>query len=199
MPNNIYNTLVVIGTDEQVNQVLEHIKGEPFDDGSEMYIDFNKIIKKPKELDVKSGGIAETFQFLLFGTGKAAERTNIEEEQSFIKRLDPEQLHEGFNDAIVRQANLEEFRYSDWYDWSIANWGTKWNAYFQSLHAYNVIYFNTAWNGVPNLMIKLSSIFSEVTLKYLHEDYDDSWEFEIKNGELLNHKKEKVVWEQVKK
>jgi hypothetical protein len=42
-------------------------------------------------------------------------------------------------------------------------------------------------------MITLSLKFPAVTLKYYFADNYDSWIFEIKNGEVLNHKKEKVV------
>ncbi|AHW61445.1 hypothetical protein SAMN05444285_106101 [Draconibacterium orientale] len=199
MPNHIYNRLEVIGTDEQVKQVLEFIKGEPFENGSEMYIDFNKIIEKPKELNIKSDSISTTIQFLLFGTRSGIQEENIEEEQNFIKRFNSKELRKGFNLAIARQANFEKFGYSDWYDWSYANWGTKWNAYTQSLEKNNVVFFNTAWNGVPDLMIKLSLIFPDVTLKYTFEDYYISWNLEIKNGEVVNQQKNEVEWVPVDK
>lgn len=34
---------------------------------------------------------------------------------------------------------------NNWYDWSITNWGTKWNAYDDYVEN-NVITFNTAWS-----------------------------------------------------
>jgi len=46
MPNNIKNRLEIIGTENQVNEVLDFLRGELFDDGSEMFIDFNKIIPR---------------------------------------------------------------------------------------------------------------------------------------------------------
>ena len=34
-------------------------------------------------------------------------------------------------------------------EWSIANWGTKWNAFNQNFEEPNVLWFDTAWEGVP--------------------------------------------------
>ncbi len=51
MPNHITNRLTIIGTEEQVKQVREAIKGEHED----QFIDFNKIAPIPKELGVVKG------------------------------------------------------------------------------------------------------------------------------------------------
>lgn len=54
-----------------------------------------------------------------------------------------------------------------WLEWSIKNWGTKWNAYQSDLEDEdNIIRFMTAWNGVPELMKKLGFIFPEVEFEY---------------------------------
>lgn len=47
MPNHITNRLTIIGTEEQVKQVREAIKGE----GEDQFIDFNKVAPMPKELE----------------------------------------------------------------------------------------------------------------------------------------------------
>lgn len=78
----------------------------------------------------------------------------------------------------------EEEKYGSencWYDWSIKNWGTKWNAY-QHYYDYlevkeNVIYFATAWDGVPFLMSKLAWIFPTVGFDYCFSDEDYGYNF----------------------
>jgi hypothetical protein len=52
----------------------------------------------------------------------------------------------------IFQGNLgpeERAKYgtNNWYDWSVANWGTKWNAYYSNLDsANNTMEFDTAWS-----------------------------------------------------
>lgn len=59
-------------------------------------------------------------------------------------------------------------------EWARRNWGTKWNAYSQSgeINTENTIYFDTAWNGVPDLMQKLAWIFPHVEIEYSYADED---------------------------
>lgn len=53
--------------------------------------------------------------------------------------------------AYIFQGSLgkeerEKYGIFNWYDWNIANWGTKWNAYSQSIKD-NTIIFDTAWSS----------------------------------------------------
>lgn len=51
------------------------------------------------------------------------------------------------------EANLAKYGYKNWYDWNVANWGTKWDASdieivsegYTSKYAEIVITFDTAW------------------------------------------------------
>lgn len=54
MNKEFFNRLAIIGSDDEVKQVYEYIKGEPDYDGSEMYIDFNKIIRMPHEVQFQT-------------------------------------------------------------------------------------------------------------------------------------------------
>ena len=105
----------------------------------------------------------------------------IEEVKEFLKPKEKES--EGvidFNNITpmpkwVFEGNLgkkEEEKYGKencWYEWSIKNWGTKWNA-FSSSESDNVIEFETAWNGVPELISKLGVIFPDVEFEYSFAD-----------------------------
>jgi len=101
----------------------------------------------------------------------------------------------------------ERKKYSEnnWYDWSVENWGTKWNAYgflgmtseeklpyasaeeHQKAHG-NILEFQTAWSGVSELMRKLSEIFPNVEIRYgwADEDIGSNVGMETyKNGEII--------------
>lgn len=86
-----------------------------------------------------------------------------------------------YNKDLSRKEEEKYGKENCWLEWSIKNWGTRWNAfeiddcyYFklpeQKLE--NEIYFLTAWNGVPKLISKLGFIFPEVTIDYYWCDED---------------------------
>jgi len=69
--------------------------------------------------------------------------------------------------------NKKKYGHKDWYSWSCANWGTKWNAYSQEDHGVNKITFDTAWSAPFPVIEKLSEMFPEVKiiLRYADEDF----------------------------
>ena len=78
----------------------------------------------------------------------------------------------------------------NWYDWSIDNWGTKWNAYGYDYlpHKEDAIVFNTAWSAVPQIIAKLSEASPEVTMDYCWADEDfgsNTGRLQFKNGEVI--------------
>ncbi|ANY71675.1 hypothetical protein BBD41_03245 [Paenibacillus ihbetae] len=131
MPNHVTNKVKIIGTTEQVNEVLEFIKNDELGIGT---IDFNKITPMPKWVYGNSPDV--------FGISLADERRWGEE-----------------NTVL---------------GWARLNWGTKWNAYEQpdKRNGGGIIYFNTAWNGVPDLIRKIAWIFPEIEIEYSFADED---------------------------
>ena len=113
MPNHIANRIEFYGEQENINKVLELIKGE------EAAIDFNKIVPMPDNIFRGNLGQQERE---LYGT-------------------------------------------NNWYDWSCANWGTKWNAYDIYCDA-NVIEFNTAWSCPLPVLDKLAEICYEYGVSF---------------------------------
>jgi len=88
---------------------------------------------------------------------------------------------------------LKKYGENNWYDWSIKNWGSKWNSYgYDCFPEYeagnNTIQFNTAWSCVNKILEELSKMYPDVEFKYKWADEDfgynvgySSW----KNGEYL--------------
>jgi hypothetical protein len=66
----------------------------------------------------------------------------------------------------------EETGYAYWYDWQVANWGTKWNSYSCTKEADNVFLFDTAWSGVPSILDEISRQFPDVKFNYEWSDED---------------------------
>lgn len=51
MSETLFNRLEIIGSRKQVKQVRKFLKGESTEDGTNMFIDFNKIIPSPNQLE----------------------------------------------------------------------------------------------------------------------------------------------------
>lgn len=75
-------------------------------------------------------------------------------------------------------------------EWARKNWGSKWGAYGQpdTRNTENTIYFETTWNGVPDLIHKIAWMFPGVTIEYSYADEDfgqNVAEYHFKDTEVL--------------
>lgn len=184
MPNHIQNRLVVTAnSNEELKDFLLRIKSTEQFDGKEQEIDFNKIIPMPTILrgtEASSRTDDAIYYYLV--------NTNQEEMVSCILRHPQFYTMDRFANRSEKELNelveigekyveiFKECGAKDWYDWSCANWGTKWNAYDTFLHEideYSVILsFQTAWCGVPNIIQKLTEMFPAITFDYKYSDED---------------------------
>ena len=80
-----------------------------------------------------------------------------------------------------------------WYDWRVANWGTKWDCYEVSSISMEgdsiILSFQTAWSTPVPAFIKLSTLFPDVTIVCEFADEDmgcNVGQYNIKNGEVIN-------------
>ena len=73
-----------------------------------------------------------------------------------------------FNKILPQPATLSG---SEEREWNYANWGTPGNAY-NTVICDNVLYFDTPWVGVPELVAKTSRLFPDVELDYKFADED---------------------------
>ena len=77
-------------------------------------------------------------------------RTLKTKRKAIIKELESRLDKKDIEEGQLALMNIEKYGFKDWYEWSIANWGTKWNA--SSIQVvdndeYRVnIYFETAWS-----------------------------------------------------
>jgi hypothetical protein len=161
MPNHCTNLLSCTSR----KTIGSIIKPYLTDDGK--CIDFEKILPFPD--CIKASG---KFGDLAFITAK---RNKLEEEEIKAQQEATEKLC------------LEETGYKNWYDWSIANWDTKWNAYScytledntQELEELQDIGFQTAWSPPINVIKHLAMLTGEpLRMSY----YDEGWMF---GGEMF--------------
>ena len=179
MPNHITNILTVKGSEKQVKEVFEAVKGQ------DTLLDFNKIIKMPEELNVESSSDGRMgMEYLLYKSNEGFEKYVGTYER--VEKLQDERKNQIIELGKKYLSNLAKYGYTNWYDWCRANWGTKWNAYDIEMVDDYTIKFDTAWSGVPDLICALSTMFPEVEFRYIYADEDASYNTGIgsfKNGE----------------
>lgn len=174
MPNHCENILTISGNKEEIERCRAFIKGE----GEDEFIDFNKIIPMPKEL---------------IGTRspmKLISQKEYDEQEERILKNELSELEKSFGisrcltEELSREY-LTKFEADNWYDWSVKNWGTKWNAYGQSELSPNQIQFDTAWSSPEPVIAKLSTLFPELTfeVEYDIEGGCGNGVYEYANGE----------------
>ena len=76
---------------------------------------------------------------------------------------------------------------NNWYDWSVQNWGTKWNAYSFSRDG-NTIGFQTAWSAPHPILTELTGMFPGVYITHEWADEDigqNCGTREYLNGEIV--------------
>ena len=61
------------------------------------------------------------------------------------------------------------------YEWCVANWGTKWNAYSQERLGDTEIYFETAWSTAVPIYDLLSKKYPELNFTVEYAD-EDNWQ-----------------------
>lgn len=102
-----------------------------------------------------------------------------------LSATDEQKLNDNLDNIIKGFYNLHKFGCTDWYDWSIKTWGTKWNASLDGLvidENAQVIYFQTAWS-MPYGIIEELSKFTPVTIAFADEDIGSNYGiFEFVNG-----------------
>lgn len=91
--------------------------------------------------------------------------------------------------------NKKEYGYKNWYDWRIANWGTKWDVESAKIYdlwqygnnALVIFEFDTAWSPPNEWLLKTSKSFPELTLTCRYEEPGIGFEgrYSACNGEVL--------------
>lgn len=180
MPNWTYNSIFF-----KSKKIFDEVKSRFLDEEGEF--DFNKLIKKPDNLDKtsspkpndlialeiaknnkKSSVIRELFRKYQIKYPNTRKNASQEKLVDYLEKECKERHY--FIDGEFREKSLgynpetkqfedvvgltgkeyldlyNECGYYDWYDWSYANWGTKWNASNTNVDDKSLsIYFDTAW------------------------------------------------------
>ena len=75
---------------------------------------------------------------------------------------------------------------NNWYNWSIENWGTKWNS-CDTILDQDAFYFWTAWSPCSPVIERLAQMFPDACFDYSYDEPDDGFcgEERYENGKLV--------------
>jgi hypothetical protein len=162
MPNWTTNRIHAEGSPAQISEFLEAIRGE------NGVLDFHRIIPMPELLKrTASGGRIIDGQYV-------SEWYVIEHADYANGKPEKVRLF-----TAEEEAELENLGHRSWYGWSIANWGTKWNACDPEIEdedspqwGYAAITFRTAWDAPEPVFHRLAAMFPflSLTCEWRHED-----------------------------
>lgn len=90
--------------------------------------------------------------------------------------------------------NIKNYKFPQWYDWCVENWGTKWNVeddidvnYDKNIDEYDIS-FQTAWSVPTGIVERYSELCEddEFYWEYEDEDYDGTHILRKINGEIVD-------------
>jgi len=195
MPNHTANNFVIQGPVADINRFISAVKTD------ETELDFNGVYPMPVELKGTSSPTRiqtqEEVDYAWSDWNKRKEAGTLashEKDKPWGLGLTMEQA----------MCLLEKYGVTNWYDWCITNWGTKWNAYDArewsvTEHgdgtAHGTIYYETAWSPATALWLRVSKDYP--TLEFYHEFVDEGGMFlgseTIVNGEIIDE--EELEWD----
>ncbi|NTF23611.1 hypothetical protein G6L37_35140 [Agrobacterium rubi] len=194
MPNHITTICSVTGpaADVAAFRDLMFVTSNPHGEDI-LSFEFTNIIPMPASVAAvtERGGIEEILVVLLRPTGVTQAWETLQKWKpeigpwkglfGFEKGEIERRIEDAFPGMIklAREKCLAfgETGYWGWYDWSIANWGTKWGAYGLDMRSEDplVFKFETAWDFPAPVFEALAARFPG--LKFHCKTFDEGWNF----------------------
>ena len=189
MPNHVTTTCTVTGPAASLAAFQARMFRPDEDDDGLVRFDFERILPMPDcvrvteaSSDVELGlvvlGLAKeghAERFLTYPFIQAAGVRTVEDLKAWIVKDRPETVDK----ARLSVKALEETGHADWYAWSCATWGTKWNAYGCSGVSVEdgvlSFVFDTAWDFPEPVFEALAKAYPD--LVFICACFDEGWVF----------------------
>lgn len=196
MPNHVTTKCTVFGDPTDIvffaeSTFTENTEANP----PYVFFDFQKIIPMPDFVPQEDGRLGlEDILTVIWGGSHCAQiweslRRNDSENvlgpwkgTAFFDDGEIERRLESWRPGITAEARrmarcFGETGFKGWYDWSIANWGTKWNAYsFEKISDDPFVFrFDTAWDFPTPVFRAAAKKFPD--LRFHCVTFDEGWNF----------------------
>lgn len=208
MPNHVTNRVVVTGPSAAIAAFCDafFVEDVEVDDKGQKHralrFDFNRIILRPKILEKTESSSAVSMGLLILGRPEIMTDgfavLSLEDEVARyldfpwvrdagitdydgLKALLAERCPDCITKARLAIRAHEECGHASWYSWSIANWGTKWNAYgLDILREHEDVFefrFDTAWSPPEPVFAALADRPECNDLHITIRGFDEGWGF----------------------
>ena len=191
MPNHITNVLRISAYSFEdapvgyIDDILAAVRSD------ESPFDFERLVPMPPELKITSGSVTsnaialvsdhEAKAMLSYPWVADAGVRTIAALRTWLRTryIDhPEPGYATLDDFLKRVLeNKEKHGATDWYQWCIKHWGTKWNAYSvvagKTDDREATIHFETAWSPPLPVLDELSKLYPKADLRLLWCDEGD--------------------------
>lgn len=194
MPNWCSNDLYIYGKGRQ--EIVEAIAGVSCE-GKPFLIDFEKIIPTPEIMKDTNKGSQELNARILLGWDdgstmlgwdwvQQAGIKDVEDLKAYLLKKDPWLATLAKN---MKRAQ-EETGFSNWYDWRVENWGTKWNAdggTREEQRTRILLTFSTAWSPPTPIVKALSEKYpkNKFSLRYYECGMGYKGHLAMKGGKVV--------------
>lgn len=182
MTNWVINRITISGPDEKIQEFEEKMIKRVDDDSDEKVFSFHSILPTPEELiNTISPNPRPIIKEVIDEKGNKVEvkiyRDTINEFE--IKTA----LSEGrkpprpisCNNATPEMCDnlLLKYGRTNWYDWQLHNWGTKWDACDPNYdYETKTLDFQTAWSSPEKIILEMSKMFPDLSFDGYFADED---------------------------
>ncbi|MCQ8213780.1 hypothetical protein NON08_14860 [Cetobacterium somerae] len=178
MPNYCFNRIRLNVTQEELERIKEKVMSK--DEFEDEYFDFNKVIKRPRNILLRAfkTNTLEAFSKYYYENPDKLEQKILDEiiKNKILKvRIDGKLVNiDRYVDEKYSSEELKDYNGEMlilWYDWCTENWGTKWNSLFSSINKDELI-FSTAWNPIS---LELFESFINICKEVIGDKANNIW------------------------
>ena len=158
MPNWCQNQIDITGSKEDIKKFIELVTDK---------FDFNRIIPMPEELEDFTSPVKIV-----------SDKEFIKQEKEYKEWLNtPEDKRSPFFSRGMTQEMSNRFKREygadNWYNWSVENWGVKWNSSdvsFDGGEDWLRFEFMTPWGPPEGICAKLRELFPDLDISWFYKE-----------------------------
>lgn len=184
MPNWVENDVKIIGEEENISTFVKDFTEKGFECVSPM----PEVLK---EYNTETSIHWEVLERASKSPFENPQKEEIDEFIESIRKIIPSLENDNLKQAAKELIKcLKESGYISWYQFAVANWGTKWQPWGVSYNDRKKrLFFYTAWSTPIPFFVKASQKYN-LTFRIVacDEMFPFLYQFEIKNGEVTFYK-----------